>query len=256
MSGREFTVRDDEKAPPAMIINETMAQRYWAGSDPIGRKVRIAGRSFTVVGVAKDGKYLQLNEAPKPHFYLPVFQSFVPAMTIHLRTAGNPAALTAALRREMQALDPDLPLTGVKTLREHLRISIFTQRLAAAFLGAIGVLALVLATVGLSSLLRYAVKQRTREIGVRVALGAQPQDITRLVVGQGIVLALIGLGLGLALAFGVTRFLASLLLGVSATDPAVFAGVVVILAAVAALASWLPARIAARVDPMVALRRE
>jgi predicted permease len=256
VSGREFTARDDEKAPPAMIINETMAQRYWAGSDPIGRKVRIAGRSFTVVGVAGDGKYLQLTEAPKPHFYLSVFQSFVPAMTIHLRTAGNPAALTAALRREMQGLDADLPLTGVKTLREHLRISIFTQRLAAGFLGAIGALALVLATVGLSSLLRYAVKQRTREIGVRVALGAQPQDITRLVVGQGIVLALIGLGLGLVLAFGVTRFLASLLLGVSATDPVVFVAVVAILAAVAALASWLPARIAARVDPIVALKRE
>src|SRR5215213_850408 len=133
-------------------------------------------------------------------------------MTLHLRTKGDPAAFTEPLRREVRALDADLPLTAVKTMREHLRISVFIQRLAASFLGSFGALALVLATVGLYSLIRYAVSQRTREMGVRMALGARPRDIERLVVGEGMVLALIGLGLGLAMAFGITRFLASLLL--------------------------------------------
>jgi predicted permease len=256
ISGREFTERDDAGALPVLMINETMARRYWPGRDPLGGTVRIGQKAYTVVGVAKDGKYQQLGEAPASHFYLPLLQNYRSEMTLHLRTQGDPARLTEALRRELRALDPDLPLTAVKTMREHLRISVFSQRLAASFLGSFGALALVLATVGLYSLIRYAVSQRTREMGVRMALGARPRDIERLVVGEGLVLALIGLGLGLALAFGITRFLASLLLGVSATDPAIFLAITAALAGISALSSYLPARAAAGVDPSVALRAE
>jgi len=256
VAGRDFTMQDDAGALPALIVNESMARRYWAGRDPIGGTVRIGETAYTVVGVARDGKYHQLDEAPQSHFYLPVLQAYRSEMTIHLRTAGDPAALAGTLRRMMRDLDADLPLIGVKTMREHLRISVFSQRLAASFLGSFGVLALVLATIGLYSLIRYAVSQRTREMGVRMALGARPRDIERLVVGEGLVLAAIGLGLGLALAFGITRFLASLLLGVSATDPAIFAAITALLAAVSVLSSYLPARAAAGVDPIVALRAE
>jgi predicted permease len=256
VSGRDFTARDDAEAPLAIIVNESMARRYWAGRDPIGGTVQTGQKTFTVVGVAKDGKYQQLGEEPQNHFYLPVLQSYRPEMTIHLRTAGDPAALADSLRREVRALDADLPLTALKTMREHLRISVFSQRLAANFLGSFGLLALVLATVGLYSLIRSVVSQRTREMGVRMALGARPRDIERLVVGEGMVLALIGLGLGLALAIGITRFLASLLLGVSATDPVIFVVITALLAGVSALSSYLPARAAAGVDPIVALRAE
>jgi len=256
VEGRDFTLRDDADAPLALVVNERMASRYWPGRDPIGGTVHIGKRAFTVVGIAKDGKYDELGEAPKTHFYLPVLQTYQSQMTIHLRTAGDPAALAGSLRREVRALDPDLPLIAVKTMREHLRISVFSQRLAASFLGSFGILALALATIGLYSLIRYAVSQRTREMGVRMALGARPRDIERLVIGEGLVLALLGLGLGLALAFGITRFLASLLLGVSATDPAIFVVITALLAAVSVLSSYLPARAAAGVDPSVALRAE
>ena len=256
LEGRDFTARDDAGASLAIIVNESMARRYWPGRDPIGGTVRLSQKTFTVVGVAKDGKYEQLGEPQETHFYLPVLQMYRSQMTLHLRTKGDPAAFSEPLRREVRALDADLPLTAVKTMREHLRISVFSQRLAASFLGSFGALALVLATVGLYSLIRYAVSQRTREMGVRMALGARPRDIERLVVGEGMVLALIGLGLGLALAFGITRFLASLLLGVSATDPAIFVVITVLLAGVSVLSSYLPARAAAGVSPSVALRSE
>ena len=256
VAGRDFTAQDESDKAPVLVINETMAKRYWPGRNPIGGTVRLGARDFTVAGVARDGKYQQLGEEPSAHFYLPVLQSYQASMIVHLRTAGDPVALTDALRREIRSLDPDLPLTGVKPMREHLRISVFSQRLAASFLGSFGVLALLLATVGLYSLIRYAVSQRTREMGVRMALGARPVDISRLIVGEGMVLALVGLGLGIAAAFGITRLLASLLLGVSATDPVIFVAIAALLAVVSALSSYLPARAAAKVDPITALRAE
>lgn len=256
VAGRDFTAQDESDKALVLVINETMAKRYWPGRNPIGGTVRLGARDFTVAGVARDGKYQQLGEEPSAHFYLPVLQSYQASMTVHLRTAGDPVALTDALRREIRSLDPDLPLTGVKSMREHLRISVFSQRLAASFLGSFGVLALLLATVGLYSLIRYAVSQRTREMGVRMALGARPADISRLIVGEGMVLALVGLGLGIAAAFGITRLLASLLLGVSATDPVIFVAIAALLAVVSALSSYLPARAAAGIDPIVALRAE
>src|SRR6185369_13490203 len=167
----------------------------------------------------------------------------------------DPLRLADTVRAEVRALNPDIPLATVTTMRQHLRISVFSQRLAAIFLGAFGVLALLLATLGLYSVIRFTVSQRTRELGVRAALGARPGQIARLVVDQGMRLAALGLIVGVGAAFGLTRFLASQLLGVSATDPLVFTAVAV-LVAVSALASWLPAQAAAAVDPIVALRAE
>lgn len=256
VAGRDFTEQDDSGKLPVLVINETMAKRYWQGRNPIGGQVRLGPRDYQVVGVAKDGKYQQLGEEPTPHFYLPVFQSYRASMIVHLRTTGDPTALTDAFRREVRALDPDLPLTGVKSMREHLRISVFSQRLAASFLGSFGLLALLLATIGLYSLIRYAVSQRTREMGVRLALGAQRADISRLIVGEGMVLALVGLAIGIVAAFGVAPLLRSLLLGVSATDPVIFVAIAALLATVTAVSSYLPARAAAKVDPIAALRAE
>jgi predicted permease len=253
-AGRGFDLRDDEHGAPAMVVNETMASRYWPGGNALGGRVHGYGKDFTVVGIARDGKYQSLGEAPRPFFYVPILQVYRSRAVIHLRTAGDPLHLAPALRGEVRRLDPDLPLSAVKSMRQHLRLSLFTQRLAASFLGAFGLLALVLATVGLYSVIRYAVSQRTRELGVRMALGAQPRDVERMVLSEGMRLALAGLAAGLAGAFAVTRFLESQLLGVSATDPLVFAGVALLLAGVCALASWLPARRAAAVDPMAALR--
>ena len=266
-AGRDFTFADqdpprkdgeeDAKQPPgAMIINETMAQRYWAGRQALGGRVRLWDRDWTVVGIARNGKYNELGEAPKPYFYVPEFQAYQSRMVIHVRTAGDPLKRVESLRAEVRAMDPNIPLSAVKSMDEHLRLSVFAQRLAATFLGSFGLLALLLATIGLYSVIRYTVSQRTREIGVRMALGARPGQVARLVLDQGMILAAVGLAIGLAAAFGVTRFLASQLLGVSATDPLVFVAVALLLAGVSALASYLPARVAAAVDPITALRRE
>jgi predicted permease len=255
-AGRDFSSRDDERAPRAMIINQSMAKKYWAGRQALGGKVKVGDREYTVVGIAHDGKYHELNETPQPFFYTPVFQDYESAMVLHVRTAGDPLQMVETVRAEVRALNPDVPLAAVKTLRQHLRLSVFNQRLAAIFLGVFGILALLLATVGLYSVIRYTVSQRRRELGVRAALGARPGQIARLVVDQGMRLAVLGLLVGIAAAFGVTRFLASQLLGVSATDPVVFTAVALLLAGVSAFASWLPARAAAAVDPNIALRAE
>ena len=254
--GRDFTAQDDERAPKAIIVNQAMADKYWRGRQALGGRVKIGKEQYTVVGIARTGKYHALSETPQPFFYLPVLQDYQSGMILHVRTAGDPLRLADTMRAEVRALNPDIPLVTVKTMRQHLRIAVFTQRLAATFLGGFGVLALLLATLGLYSVIRFTVSQRTRELGVRAALGARPGQIARLVVDQGMRLAGLGLIVGVGAAFGLTRLLASQLLGVSATDPLVFLTVALLLTAVSALASWLPAQAAAAVDPNVALRAE
>jgi predicted permease len=258
VAGRDFGLQDDETGPCTLAVNEAMGKKYWRGNAraALGSRVKVWDQDCTVVAIAKDGKYQQLGEPPRPFFYMPILHMYQASSVIHIRTAGDPLALVPAVRREIREMDPYLPLSAVKSLSQHLRISVFAQRLAASFLGAFGLLALVLATVGLYSVIRYAVSQRIREMGIRAALGAQAGDISGLVVREGMILAAAGLGLGLLAAVGITRFLESLLLGVSSTDPAVFVGVTVLLAAVCAAACWLPARQAASVDPMVALRSD
>jgi predicted lysophospholipase L1 biosynthesis ABC-type transport system permease subunit len=209
-----------------------------------------------VIGVAGDAKYRTLSEGPTPFFYLPFPQTYGPGMSLVVRTDREPRAMLAPVRQAVLALDPNLPLFEVETLSEHLGIALFPVRLASSVLGWFGLLALLLAAIGLYGVVAYAVNQRTREIGVRMALGARPADVLRLVVGDGMRLALLGLGLGLAAALLVTRMVAGLLYGVSPTDPVAFTGVAALLLLATLLASWLPARRAARVDPMTALKHE
>jgi putative ABC transport system permease protein len=209
-----------------------------------------------VVGVAADTKYRTLFERPRTYMYVPFAQNFSAAMRLHVRASGDPEALRAAVAREVQTLDRNLPLSGVKTLREQLNNSLTEQRVAATLVAVFGLLALALAAIGLYGLLAYTVSQRTHEIGVRLALGAQTGDVLRLVLREGLRLSLIGVAVGLLIAAGVTRLLASLLHGVSALDPVTYGGVALTLVLVALIASYVPARRATKVDPMTALRYE
>ena len=256
VQGRGITARDTEKQPLVAVINETMARRYFKGRDPIGGVLRFGSGPVTVVGVAKDGKYQQLTEAPRGYLYLPVLQNYRPDTLVLVRTAADPAAVLGAVQGEIRELDPSLPLFDVRTIAEHRQISMFIPRMASTLLGLFGALALVLAVVGLYGVIAYTVTQRTHEIGVRVALGAARNDVARLVMRQGLQLAAIGLGVGLLLALGAGRVLSKQLVGVSPADPLSFGGTALVLLLVAALASAIPARRAATLDPLTALRRD
>ena len=261
VQGRSFSNLDQEKGPAVIIINETMAQRFWPGQDAIGKRFRMEGRTSSesfrqVIGVVRDSAYLRLGEDPIAFMYLPFSQMYLSKMIVVVRTASDPKGIVADVRREVQALDETLPVPNIKTLSEHMEFALGMPRIFATVVGIFGLLALLLAAVGIYGVVAYSVAQRTHEIGIRMALGAQRQDIFKLVVGQGMLLALIGVGIGLAASFALTRFLSSLLFGVSATDPVTFAGVALLLASVALVACYLPARRATKVDPMVALRYE
>ncbi len=264
VAGRAFSERDVEGAPRAVVVNEHFARRFFPGAEPareaVGKRISFRGDGGPwreIVGVAKDGKYWTIGEAPQLFVYSPLAQSHSNFATLVVRAAGgDPRALVPALNAEVRALDPELPLFDVKTIEEHMGVSLFPARVAAALLGAFGLLALLLAGVGVYGVVSYAAAQRTREIGIRMALGAQASDVLRLVAGRGMLLVAAGVGLGLAGAFALTRFMEGLLYGVSATDPVTFALVVAVLLAVALLACLIPARRATKVDPMVALRYE
>ncbi|HEX5724089.1 MAG TPA: ABC transporter permease [Longimicrobiaceae bacterium] len=260
LRGRGFTAADREGAPRVMVVNETMARRYWPGADPLGRYVRLGTEStaprLQVVGVARDGKYRGLREEPTTNAYFPLAQAFRPSMTLLVRARGEPAALAGAVRAEVRVLDPSLAVFDVRTLREHLGQAMSQERMAATLVTGFGSLALLLAAVGVFGVLAYWVAQRSREIGIRMALGASRRGVLRLVLGRGMAFVAAGLAAGIAAAFALTRLAGSLLYGVSPTDPATFAAVAAVLGGVALLAGWLPAARAARVDPMVALRQE
>ncbi|MET0645647.1 MAG: ABC transporter permease [Pyrinomonadaceae bacterium] len=264
VTGRAFSERDAESAPRVVVVNEHFARRFFPGAEPareaLGKRISFRGDGgpwSEIVGVAKDGKYWTIGEAPQLFVYSPLAQSYSSFATLVVRTAGgDPRALVPALNAEVRALDPELPLFDVKTIEEHMGVSLFPARVAAALLGAFGLLALLLAGVGVYGVVSYAAAQRTREIGIRMALGAQRRDVLRLVAGRGMLLVAAGVALGLAGAFALTRFMEGLLYGVSATDPVTFALVVAVLLAVALLACLIPARRATKVDPMVALRYE
>ena len=261
--GRAFD-RADAGGPGAVVVNEAFVRRFWPGQTALGRRVivphRQAGQvvedSMVVVGIARDGKYTSLGEDPTPFVFLPASHLFEPEMTVLVRTGGSPTALVPGIRQAVAALDPGLPVYDVRTLEQHVGLSLFPVRAVAWLLGAMGGLALLLAGIGLYGALAYAIARRTREIGVRMALGAAPRDVMASVVGQALRLSAIGTGLGLAAAFGATRFLAFLLYGLSPLDPATFAGMAILLAAVGVAAAAVPARRAARVDPVEALRAE
>jgi predicted permease len=260
IEGRDFTERDDSQSPPVAIINETFARRFFRGQEPVGRQLHLGGwgSGLTVVGVVKDIKYRSLGETPRPYFYLPMQQAWGLSMglELHVRTVGPPLQLLPELRRELRSVDLRVHLFEVFTLSDYIGEAWFAQKIGAALLGVLGTLALLLAALGLFSVMAYSVSQRTQEIGIRMALGAQMSDVFRPVVGQSLRLAMAGIGIGLVLSFALTRLVASQLLGVSATDPLTFVAVSCLLCAVALAASIIPARRAIKVDPLIALRTE
>jgi predicted permease len=254
--GRAPTAQEVMDGAPVAVVSETMAARYFPGGDALGRRVSTGGPWLTVVGVARDIRLGRLDDEPRPQVYGLVTSRAPGAFTLLLRTESDPAALAPAARRIVHELDPAVPVEETLPVVEVVRRSLWQQRLfGGLFLSFAGV-ALVLAVSGVYGVMAYSVSQRTHEIGVRMALGARVPAVVGMVVGEGARLAALGLGIGLAGAFGVTRLLASQLYGVSATDPATFAAVGVLLVAVAVAASWVPARRATRVDPVAALRAE
>jgi predicted permease len=259
--GRQFTEHDGETAPRVVITNQTLARRIWPNESPLGKRLALrmgpdARQMVEVIGVARDIKGRNLFDPPGPMLYLPLLQHHQPNAVLHMRTSVEPEQLISAMRREVAALDRNLPVYSVRPLADHLTATLTPQRLLAHLITGFGLLALLLAGVGLYGLLACTATQRTREIGIRMALGAQSGAVVRLVVAQGMKLAVLGVGLGLAAAFGVTRLMKGLLFGVSALDPLTFASVALLLVVVALLACYLPARRSASTDPLAAIRCE
>jgi predicted permease len=254
--GRDFDERDQEGAPGVVIINETMARRYWPGGDALGRRLKLTKDWLEIVGIAKDVKNRSLIEAPQPFLYLPLLQDYRSNMILVARTAIEPEQMSQSVRAEVAALDPEIPIFDVKTLEEHVGISLYLQRMAATLLSIFGLLALSLAAIGLYGMMAYSVSQRTRELGIRVSVGAERRDIFKLILGQGLAISVVGLLAGLVAALVLTRLTAKLLYGVSATDPITFLGIALLLLCVTMLACYFPARRATKVDPMTALRFE
>jgi len=257
VAGRDFNAQDKEGSPPVVIVNEEVARRYYGGN-AVGKRLRFGSAKATseVIGIVRTAKYRKLREQPLPFIYLPLGQEYQAGMTLMLRTAGDPTALVPSLRSELRNLNKDVPVFSVQTMTERIGGQLAADRMIAVLLSIFGGGALLLAAIGIYGVMGYSVAQRTHEIGIRIALGAERRDILKLIVRQGMVLVLIGAGLGLALALTATRVVKSLLFGVSATDPLTFASVVVVLIEVALLACYLPARRATKVDPLVALRYE
>ena len=256
--GRGFTAQDVATSTPVTVINEAVAEQLWPGQDAVGKRlVRTwGGPPLEVIGIARDAKYRSLFEPRRLTFYQPVTQDYNAAMVVHLRPQGDPLALAGPLERTVHQLDPDLPVYRTQPLSERLASSLGQQRTSATLVGGFGALALLLAAIGLYGAVAYSAAQRTREFGIRIALGAQRPDVLRQVLREGVVLALAGLAIGLLGAIAVTRVLKSQLFGVTPTDPLSFAIVSLVLLVVAVSASLLPAKRATRVDPIVALRSE
>jgi predicted permease len=258
VSGREFTDTDRKDTKQAAIINEAMAKHFWPDQNAVGKRFHFFGETGLreVVGIVRNTVVNNIGEEPQPLAYLPLTQDFSPAVTMQVRTSGRPEAVIASVRGQVQSLDTNLALTNVNTIEELINQGLWAPRVGAALLSVFGALALLLAVVGVYGVLSYSVNQQTREIGIRMAMGAQTGRVLKLVVGQGMRLALVGLVLGLVIAFAAMRVLSTLLFGVSAHDPVIFVGVSLVLLAAAILACYIPARRATKVDPMVALRYE
>jgi predicted permease len=258
LRGRVFDENDRSSTAKVAVINEAMVKQFWPDQDALGKRFHFFGEPDLrlVVGVVKDTVVLQIGETPQPMAYLPITQDFSPAVTIQVRTAGPPEAVIGGVRAQIQELVPTMAITNVQTVREIVDQGLWAPRAGAGLLTVFGALALILAAVGVYGVLSYAVSQQTREIGIRMSLGAQRQQVMRLVIAQGMKLALAGLAIGLIAAFLLTRVLTTLLFGVSAHDPATFVLVPLGLLAVSVLACYVPARRAIGVDPIVALRYE
>jgi len=257
-AGRYLDERDNEGAPSVLLVNEATQRRFWPSESAIGKRIRFATRLpwVTVVGVVGDIKQRGLDVPPNPEIYLPVAQQRTAIQWLVIRTAGNPASLAAAVRREIRAVDQIVPITGLQTMEGVLDREIFQRRAQSLLLLVFAGLALLLAALGLYGVLAYGVTQRTREIGVRMALGARPSRVLLAITGQGLALSAAGIACGFAAAIAIARLIAKLLFGITATDARTFALVAILLLAVALLASYIPARRAMRIDPICALREE
>jgi predicted permease len=261
LNGRTFTEADNEKAPQVAIINETMAKQFWLTENVMGKRFSIkgsAGPFIEVVGVVQDGKYKSFVEDPMPFFYLPLNRVYVDFRTVHIRTSVPPEQLQRDIESSIQALAPDIAVKEMQTMLQSLQglNGFFLFRFGAQLTTTMGLLGLILAVVGVYSVVSYAAVQRTHEIGIRMALGAAPQDILRMVLRQSVVIVGVGLTVGLAAALAGTRAIASFIVGVRPTDAVTFVTVVMLLAVIAWVACWIPARRATRVSPLVALRYE
>ena len=258
LQGRDFSPQDTEEKPGVVVVNEEFARRYFPGQNPIGKRLRWSPKdpNLEIVGVVKTAKYRKLREDPLPFIYIPLAQEYQQGMTLLVRTASEPLAIVPAVRAEIKSLNKYLPVFSVKTMTEHIGTALAAERMMAVLLGVFGFTAMLLAAIGIYGVIAYGVTQRTREIGIRIALGAQAGDVLKLIVGHGLKLTLIGILVGLVGSFALTRVISSLLYGVSATDPVTFAVISLSLTTVALLASYIPARRATKVDPMVALRYE
>ncbi len=258
VNGRDFTRGDNETSPKVVVINQTMAEQFWKGQDPIGKRFKFFGDKdySTVIGVARNSKYNGVAEDPQPFIYQPLTQNYTPAGTLHVRAAGSAASLAGPVRREVQQIDPTLSLFNVRTLEEQIGESLQQQKMNVILLTVFGALALLLASIGLYGVASYAVSQRTREIGVRMALGARPLSVLGLVLGQGMILVAAGLALGLVVAYIVSGFTTALFAGVSPHDPLTFVATAAGLGAIALLATYVPARRATKIDPLIALRTD
>lgn len=256
VAGRDFRLQDGPE-PWRTIVNRTLAERFWPGESALGKRMLVAGAiPVDVIGVVEDHSFSSLNQAPEPFLYLSAFQHYQSSMNLQVRTDGDPLAILPTVRRELRNLDPELPLASVTTMESHVKGSLLPLRLSAFLLGAFGVLALVLAVVGIYGVMTYAVRQRTRELGIRMAIGANRRHILGLVLRQGLLLVALGAGIGVLVALWSTRFLSSFLVDISSSDPATFVVVPLIFLAVGVLASLLPATRASRTEPMTILRRE
>jgi len=259
LRGHGFSAADRRGAPGVAVVNEAFVRRFWPGQDALGRQLRLTGDDgppLEVVGVVRDGKYFSLGEDPRPFVFLPALQEYTGAATVVARTSGHAGTVLEALRRELAALDPHLPVFDAKPMDQHLAFALLPSRLAAWVLGLFGAVALVLATLGLYAVISFAVAQRRREVGIRMALGARVPHVLALVIGQGLRLTGLGMAVGVLAAAALMRLVRTFLFGVSPADPATFVGVILLLGAGAVVACAVPALRATRVDPADALRYE
>ncbi len=254
VAGRDFTWDDTPTSQRVVIVNEAFAQRYWPNRDAVGKRVHVDGDWATIVGVTRTGSYYSLRDGALPFIYEPILQDYSNAATIQLRVSGNPLAYAAAVEKAVHELNANMPVFEESTLKSRVQTASMGQRIAGTFVGAFGLLALILAAVGIYGVIAYTTRQRTREIGIRMALGAQSADVFRLVLSNGLRLISAGLVIGVLLSLMLTRFLRTILFGVGAADAITFAAVAILLSVVALLACYIPARRAMCVDPMVALR--
>jgi len=264
VKGRDFNGRDQHKTTPVIIVTESFARKFFPGEDPLGRRIQPGLNTFDnehstmreIIGVVGDIRNRSLNMEPTPAYYVPQTQTPFDQMTVVVKTTNDPRSVVAAVTKAVGALDRDLPVFGVKTMDQYLAASVAAPRFNTTLLSIFAAVALVLTIVGLYGVMSYAVAQRTNEIGIRMALGAQTRDVMRLVVKQGVKLVALGLALGLVGSFALMKLLTALLFGVTKHDPLTFAAVSVLLSAVALLACYIPARRATRIDPLIALRYE